>query len=136
MSRAGFDISYRYGEPFEKAFGNLLLRAKVEVKRDQKFLSTGNLCVEFEQWHPQDRSVKVPSGIGVTEADFWAFVLDDDLASALVPIEKLRMLCQRFAECTVMTGDNGNRSYLIPLAAVFPGMRYLPPKSNNAPSPV
>ena len=60
----------------------MLGEATVEVKSDAIARRTGNLFIEYRQ---KGR----PSGISVTEADYWAFEYDDD-CWLVVPTDRLR----------------------------------------------
>lgn len=71
-----FDIDLREGKAREDAFVHVLLRNRVEHKRDFKFVETGNLAVEYEQRY-SDGKVH-PSGISITEAAFHAFEFLDN----------------------------------------------------------
>lgn len=80
-ARAGFDIDLRHGQSREDAFARVLGEARVEIKSDAIARRTGNLFVEYRQ---KGR----PSGIAVTEADYWAFEYDDD-CWLVVPTDRL-----------------------------------------------
>jgi len=66
-----FDIDLRNGKFAEWLIHELLSDecGTIEVKRDFKVSETGNLAIEFTY---RGR----PSGIAITEATWWAFVLD------------------------------------------------------------
>lgn len=133
MGREKFDIDLRYGHEVEGSVLDLLLRracAVFEVKADVKAGVTGNLCLEFEQWgrgqserfDEETQRWYVPSGIAVTEAVFLAVYWDSQMWLFL-PVAKMKSLMRRFyREGRVKTtGDNGNRSVLVPVAALLPG---------------
>lgn len=66
-----FDVDLRDGKAREDAFVHVLLRSRVEHKRDFLCVETGNLAIEYQQ---KDRDGLVrPSGISITEADYYAF---------------------------------------------------------------
>lgn len=87
IARSGFDIDLRHGQLREEAFGRLLGEATVEVKSDGACRRTGNLFIEYRQ---KGR----PSGIAVTEADFWAFEYEDNHWLVL-PTDHLREVARR-----------------------------------------
>lgn len=69
-----FNSNFKYdlevGKVAEQALADILENKTIEVKRDLKAKTTGNVFVEFE-------SRGKPSGIAKSEADFWCFVLED-----------------------------------------------------------
>lgn len=65
-----FDKDLREGKAREDAFVHVLLRARVEHKRDKKAVDTGNLAIEYEQ-RCRDGEIR-GSGIAITKADRYA----------------------------------------------------------------
>lgn len=65
-----FRYDLKVGQVAEKALAEIFEGAKVEVKRDLRARSTGNLFVEYE-------SRGKPSGIAISEADYWCFVVEE-----------------------------------------------------------
>ncbi len=84
VAREGFDIDLRHGEAREQAFVHVVLRARVEHKSDGACRHTGNVFVEYRQ---KGR----PSGISLTEADWYAFEVDDNVW-VFLPTARLRAL--------------------------------------------
>ena len=67
-----FDIDFPYGTAAESFLKELLGTGRtIEVKREMKVSTTGNIAVEFEC---RGR----PSGIAKTKAHWWAYVLEGD----------------------------------------------------------
>lgn len=65
-----FDIDLREGKASEDAFVHVMLRSKVEHKRDKKAARTGNVAIEIAC---KDRNGDgVGSGLNITTAEFWA----------------------------------------------------------------
>jgi hypothetical protein len=60
----------KVGHVAEKQVAELLENKKVEVKRDLKAKTTGNLFIEY-------KSRGKDSGISTSEADYWCFVFDE-----------------------------------------------------------
>lgn len=120
MSRSEFDLDLRFGQGVEGCLANLLLRCTVEVKADIKADITGNLCIEFEQDGPDGE--KVPSGIAVTTALYWAFYWGTG-PMLIVPTPLIKKLARKYyLEGRIKaTGDHGNNSVLVPVAALLPG---------------
>jgi hypothetical protein len=125
MSGSAFDKDLREGEAREDAFVHVLLRSRVEHKRDKRCTEwknhqgpTGNLCVEFQQ--SDGCGGHKPSGIAVSEAHSWAFEYRAE-HWLIVPRERVYELARRAHEkgLTRRTGDNGNVSALVPIAWFF-----------------
>ena len=87
-----FDIDLRDGKAREEAFVHVLLRSRVEHKRDHKCDRTGNLAVEYEQ-KCRDGEIR-PSGISITEAAYHAFEFLEN-RWLLVPTEDVKVLARR-----------------------------------------
>jgi len=76
VGNSDFDLDFSYGHEGEQLVEQLLTNGKtVEVKRDRKWHSTGNVYVEVECWYRRSESWE-PSGVMVSKADYWAFVLE------------------------------------------------------------
>ncbi len=110
LARSGFDIDLRDGQAREDAFVHVFLKARVEHKSDEKCRYTGNLFVEYEQ-HGR------PSGIAVTEADWWATEFDDD-SWVIIPTERMKELARRAVQegRAAAGGDDDNyKGALVPI---------------------
>ena len=74
-NRSDFDLDLRYGQVAERSVANLLMIETVEVKRDRRWVDTGNIYIETAclsqvgEWYY--------SGINASKATHWAFVLED-----------------------------------------------------------
>lgn len=108
MYNPQFDIDLKYGEA-----GETLLRrivdGTVEVKRDRQWATTGNVVVEYE-------SRGHPSGIAVTKADWWAFVLDETRI-ILIRTEHLKNIARvykRMGRIVIGGDDDTSKMVLIP----------------------
>lgn len=82
-----WDIDLTHGEIGEGVLAKLL-GGHVEVKRDRKIVSTGNIAVEFSYKNQ-------PSGILATTSEWWSVVCDD---SKGVPIMVVSISTERFRE--------------------------------------
>lgn len=72
----------------------------IEVKHDMLYERTGNIGVEFESWGK-------PSGIDVTEADWWCFALHDGFW--VIPTAKIKELVAQDVHWRVAVGgDKGS----------------------------
>jgi hypothetical protein len=73
--RSDFDLDLRYGQVAERSVANILSIETVEVKRDRRWIETGNIYIETAcrsqggEWYY--------SGINATKATHWALVLED-----------------------------------------------------------
>jgi hypothetical protein len=112
MNLSDFDLDYRYGLVGESLVNDLLTGGKtIEVKRDRRWYQTGNLYLEMQCWYKGTESWK-DSGILVTKADYWAFVLK----SSVLMVE-FNVLVKAIAkhgkrvECNIE--PNKSRGYLV-----------------------
>lgn len=87
MSLSDWDIDLRDGQAGEKTVAKLLSAETVEVKTDRRWYQTGNVYIEMQCWY-QTEQAYCPSGINVTKASHWAFVLEDVVM--IVPIGILK----------------------------------------------
>lgn len=86
----GFDLDLAHGKIREEMLRKLLLNGKIEVKTDHRTYDTGNVFIEIE-------SRGKPSGITVSESDWWAFVLEGNCKSdviIMVHSNRLKNLCK------------------------------------------
>tara|TARA_S200002703_G_scaffold154681_1_gene157904 strand:- start:122 stop:472 length:351 start_codon:yes stop_codon:yes gene_type:complete len=99
-----FNSDFRYdlkvGQLEEKWLAELLQSKTLEVKRDFKASQTGRVFVEFF-------CRGKPSGIATTEADHWAFILNDGIV-IILPTERLKELVEEAQEKgkTISGGDS------------------------------
>lgn len=70
MAYETFDFDLRHGQAREDAFVHVLLRSRVEHKRDKKAMRTGRVAVEIEQVCSD--GIRRPSGVWATTAEYWA----------------------------------------------------------------
>jgi hypothetical protein len=111
-SLSSFDLDFRYGYAGEQLVEELLTNGKtVEVKRDRRWHETGNLYIEVECWYNSTQSWQV-SGIAVTEADYWAFVLEESVL--MIPtINVIQAINQYGREINCEIPPNKSRGFLI-----------------------
>jgi hypothetical protein len=109
---SSFDLDFKYGTVGESLVDELLTGGKtVEVKRDRKWVSTGNLYIETECYFKRIEDW-APSGLGVTEASYWAFVLEE--STLIIPTTVLRWCVKEFGrEITCNIQPNISKGYLI-----------------------
>ena len=88
-----FDLDLGNGVDGEDLVKELLQGAgKIEVKRDFGVSQSGNVAVEY---YCRGK----PSGLSVTTADWWAFVLDgehyDSEVVVLIKTDRLKRICRK-----------------------------------------
>lgn len=112
-NKSDWDLDLRFGQEGEVA-ANALLTAPietVEVKRDRRWKDTGNLYIETECWSDVIDSW-YDSGITVTKATHWSFVLEDILIT--VPTDKIKLAVKTYGMPKEMNRpEYSTRGYLI-----------------------
>lgn len=108
-----WDIDLAFGEEGERQVADMLgLGAeKLEVKRDALFHRTGKVYIEVSQ-DPGGQGYYKPSGIHVTEADYWVFVCGE--AVTFIPTQVLRDYVAAQTDKPRdggMSGDNPTKGY-------------------------
>jgi len=87
MSLSDWDLDLTHGQVGEALVNDLLTGGfTVEVKRDRRWAETGNLYIETYCWYNLEQAWK-ESGILVTKADYWAFVLNETVL--MIPTRKV-----------------------------------------------
>lgn len=105
-----FKYDLAVGQEFENELAKALTNSTIEVKRDFKAMSTGNIFVEYE-------SRQKPSGIATSEAEYYCWWLDDDRC-VLIKTNKLKQKCRPYLKTNrdVLGGDNNtSKGILLPL---------------------
>ncbi len=112
VGNSDFDLDFSYGHEGEQLVEQLLTNGKtVEVKRDRKWHSTGNVYVEVECWYRRSESWE-PSGVMVSKADYWAFVLEH--AVLMIPTGHVLYAIRTYGrEITCEIPPNRSKGYLI-----------------------
>lgn len=87
-----FDKDLREGQAREDAFVHVLLRSRVEHKRDHKCVVTGNVAIEYEQ-RGRDGVVR-NSGVGNSEAERYAIEFAPE-CWLIIPTERVKALARR-----------------------------------------
>lgn len=110
-----FDIDLRDGQAREEAFVHVMLRSRVEHKRDKKAARTGNVAIEIAQ---KDRNGDgVASGINITTAEFYAIEYFPE-CWLILPTEYVKKLTRLAAQQDrkQWIGDGGNHlNVLVPI---------------------
>ena len=89
MSRSDWDLDLRFGQEGEVMVNSLLTAPieTVEVKRDRRWIDTGNLYIETECWSDV-LSCWYSSGITTSKASHWSFILEDTVLT--IPTDSVR----------------------------------------------
>jgi len=121
---SSFDLDFGYGRKGEQLVEELLTQGKtVEVKRDRKWWVTNNLYVEVECWYMKSKSWE-KSGVMVTEAAYWAFVLEQGVL--MVPTSHVLYAIKEFGRAiTCEIPPNKSKGYLITVDDLLMAMRKL-----------
>lgn len=111
-SLSDFDLDFSYGREGETLVEELLTGGKrVEVKRDRKWSSTGNLYIEVKCWYMRSQSWE-DSGLSVTKAEYWAFVLETGVL--IVPTDTISKAIVKYGRgITCQIPPNKSMGYLI-----------------------
>jgi hypothetical protein len=119
-----FDLDYSYGLQGENLVDQLLNGAKtVEVKRDRRWWDTGNIYIEVSCWYNTSQSWE-DSGLSVTQAKYWAFVLESGVI--LVPTNHVKYAVKVFGRAiTCDIEPNRSRGYLIKAEDLLTAMKEL-----------
>lgn len=112
MKNSAFDLDFSYGRAGEILVEELLGGGKtVEVKRDRRWRETGNVYIEIECWYNASQSWE-PSGLSVSEASHWAFVLEQSVF--IVPTYVLRETVGKHGrQITCEIPPNKSKGFLI-----------------------
>ena len=122
--RKKFDIDLAYGKVREQRVADMLQNGKIEVKTERgnfnnpkSWVHTGNIAIEFESYGK-------PSGINVTESDYWFHNLDigdETFATVVFNTQSLKRIIDKLDyKRTVSGGDNmASRMYLLNLEKLF-----------------
>ena len=116
--RKKFDIDLQFGSIREDKIADMLTNNKIEVKSERgKWMETGNICIEYQSYGK-------PSGIEVTEADFWFHNLcigDEIFCTLVFDVPKLKKLVKKLDYLKSVSGGdhNASRMYLVNIQKLF-----------------
>lgn len=112
-----FDIDLPHGQKGEALVKELLFGVKrVEVKRQDRAPQFGSLYIETEH-DPGARGLYRPSGLSITDADYWAFVI-----GAFVVMAPTVWLREQGKTCRAVQQADGScptRGFRLPLARLM-----------------
>lgn len=117
MKDSNWDLDYRDGLVGESKIADMLHMDTVEVKTDRRWIETGNLYIETECFYQSDQEWK-PSGVRVSQATHWGFVLEDSVL--IIPLYRLKeVIWEHGKPITCNIPPNPTRGYLITPAALI-----------------
>jgi len=124
IKNSSFDLDFSYGKGGENLVEQLLTQGKtVEVKRDRKWWSTNNIYIEVECWYLSSQSWE-PSGLSVTKAEYWAFVLEKGVV--MIPTDHVNYTVKKFGrEITCEIPPNRSKGFLVTVEDLLIAMREL-----------
>ena len=124
-TKSSFDLDFSYGRKGEQLVEELLTEGKrIEVKRDRKWHLTGNVYIEVECFFTKNNEWS-PSGLAVTEAEYWAFVLKKTVI--MLPTTVLWHAVKTFGkDITCQIPPNLSRGYLVKVVALIEATKLLP----------
>ncbi len=111
-SLSSFDLDFSFGKAGEQLVSDLLTEGKrIEVKRDRKWNITGNVYIETDCFFTKSNAW-APSGLSITEAEYWAFVLNHTVL--MLPTTTLWEAVRKFGrDITCEIPPNLSRGYLV-----------------------
>ena len=121
MKDSNWDVDYRDGLIGESKIIELLSLDTVEVKTDRRWNETNNVYIETECFYQEPQEWQ-PSGIRVSKATHWAFVLEDSVF--IVPLHRLKEAVWEIGRpITCNIPPNPSRGYLITPAQILEHVR-------------
>ena len=119
-----FDLDFAYGYEGESLVEQLLTNGRtVEVKRDRRWKDTNNLFIEVQCWYNKSQSWEL-SGLFVTKAEYWAFVLESGvLIVATIDVQTAINTAGRPITCDIE--PNKSRGYLITVNDLLNAMKII-----------
>ena len=113
-----FKYDLLLGQIKEKEIADIFTNKKIEVKTDYLAQKTGNIAIEYQ-------SRGKPSGISITEADYYAYFLPLANFSNIIlilEIDELKRLSRLYfqkGKTTKMGDENSSIAVLIPIDKLF-----------------
>lgn len=117
MKDSNWDLDLRDGLTGESKVADLLGMDTVEVKTDRRWVETGNVYIETWCYYKSSDSWE-QSGISVSKATHWAFVLEDTVL--IIPLYRLREAVGRVGRpITCNIPPNPSRGYLLNVSSLI-----------------
>ena len=94
-----------------------IIRKKFEIKSERDWWQkTGNIAIETECYDK-------PSGISVTEADYWMHILtdgDEEYCTLVFKVSTVKKLVEKYKNKSIYGGDHRKSKFiLVPLKELF-----------------
>tara|TARA_Y100001936_G_C15825372_1_gene533917 strand:- start:294 stop:701 length:408 start_codon:yes stop_codon:yes gene_type:complete len=119
LKNSKFDLDLAYGQDREQRVAAIFNsdKFKVEVKTERDWwYRTNNIAIEVESYGK-------PSGIAVTEADYWVHILangNKDYCRLIFDTDTIRQLAKKYKHTTKRVGDGKqSKVVLIPIDELF-----------------
>jgi hypothetical protein len=112
-NQSDWDLDLSFGKAGEIQVNELLTASieTVEVKRDRRWKETKNLYIEMSCFSEKINSWYL-SGLSITKASHWAFVLEDIVL--IVPTDKLKKIVElKGRKIEMLRPEYSTRGYLI-----------------------
>ena len=117
MKDSNWDLDLRAGLTGESRVADLLSLDTVEVKTDRRWVETGNIYIETSCYYKSSNSWEL-SGMSVSKATHWAFVLEDSVV--IVPLYRLKEAVTRVGRpITCNIPPNPSRGYLLNVSSLI-----------------
>jgi hypothetical protein len=121
-----FDLDYSNGLKGENIVDDvvkaLCTGSTIEVKTDLRWKETGNIYIETECFYQTSQSWE-PSGLSVTKATHWAFVLEDLIL--IIPTDDLRLVVEvEGSPISTSIEPNPSKGFLIRIDHIVRKYRY------------
>ena len=120
--KSDFDLDFSYGYSGEQLVEELLTQGKtVEVKRDRRWKDTNNLYIEIKCQYNKTQSWEL-SGLSVTKAEYWAFVLESGVL--IIPTSDVKHSIMTYGRpITCEIEPNRSSGYLITVDNLLNSMK-------------
>jgi hypothetical protein len=119
---SNWDLDLRAGLEGESLVADLLSLDTIEVKTDRKWKTTGNLYIETQCYYVATQEWK-DSGLSVTKADYWGFVMEKSVLMVQTDtLKKAVALWGKPISCDME--PNPSRGYLITPNEILEYTRY------------
>ena len=114
--KSDFDLDLSTGEQGESLVRDILQISTIEVKTDFLASITGNIAVEYE-------SRGKPSGLSVTKASHWVFVIPNKIAIFVETNQLKEIAREYYKKGSIRSGGDldSSRLILIPIKELFYG---------------
>ena len=111
MKDSNWDLDLRAGELGEQKIADLLSADTIEVKTDRRWWETGNVYIETECYYQASQSWE-PSGMSVSKATHWAFLLEDTVL--ITELSTLKIAVKEYGRAIACNiPPNPSRGFLI-----------------------